>query len=134
MVKKKTHNIIESSNSKAKMLIILIWITCGYFLTLSYEYVLRAMLMKTYYEKKVDSVDDMLADDREVVIYGDGAITDIMASDPRPKVRDLARRATAYSPEFNKPRLGYEWIARGYNCIIDNIQSSVQWCHLFCLF
>ena len=134
LVKKKTHNIITSSSSKAKLLIILIWIIFGYFLTLAYESVLRAMLMKTYHEKRIDSIDDMLADDREFTIYGDGAITDMMASDPRPKVRDLARRATAYSPEFNKPRLGYEWIARGYNCIIDNIQSSVQWFHLFCLF
>ena len=114
LVKKKTHNIIESSGSKAKILIILIWITCGYFLTLSYESVLRAMLMKTYYEKKVDSIDDMLADDRELIIYGGGAITDIMASDPRPKVRDLARRATAYTPDYSQSQFGYEWIARGY--------------------
>ena len=114
LVKKRTHNIMESSGSKAKILIILIWIICGYFLTLSYESVLRAMLMKTYYEKKIDSIDDMIADDRKLIIYGDGSITGTMASDPRPKVRDLARRTTAYSSDWSQPKFGFEWIPRGY--------------------
>ena len=113
-VKKRTHNIIENSGSKAKILIILIWILCGYLLTLSYESVLRAMLMKTYYEKKIDSIDDMLADDREFVIYGESAIRQMMASDPRPKVRDLSRRTTGYGADTSQEKHGYEWIYRGY--------------------
>ena len=83
-------------------------------MTLSYESVLRAMLMKTYFEKKVDSIDDMLADERKLTIYGGGAISDMMASDPRPKVRDLAKRTTAYRSDWSKPKWGYEWIFRGY--------------------
>ena len=81
-------------------------------MTLSYESVLRAMLMKTYYEKKVDSIDDMLLDDRELLTYG-GAAINLMASDPRPKVKDLARRVTEYTPDYSQSQLGYEWIARG---------------------
>ena len=95
-------------------MIILIWILCGYLLTLSYESVLRAMLMKTYYEKKIDSIDDMLADDREFVIYGESAIRQMMASDPRPKVRDLSRRTTGYGADTSQEKHGYEWIYRGY--------------------
>ena len=69
LVKKKTHNIITSSSSKAQLLIILIWIIFGYLLTLAYESVLRAMLMKTYYENKIDGIDDMLASKRELLVY-----------------------------------------------------------------
>ena len=113
-VKKRTHNIMESSGSKAKILIILIWIICGYFLTLSYESVLRAMLMKTYYEKKIDSIDDVLASEREVLVpMGTGIWIDMMASDPRPKVRDLAKRAKTYSPDFSQQDLGLEWLIKG---------------------
>ena len=70
--------------------------------------------MKTYYEKKIDSIDDMLADDREFVIYGESAIRQMMASDPRPKVRDLSRRTTGYGADASQEKHGYEWIYRGY--------------------
>ena len=115
--KKKTHSIIESSSSKAKILIILTWIICGYVLTLSYESVLRAMLMKTYYEKKIDSIDDVLATERKVRVL-DGIWLDIMESDPRPKVRDLAKRAKTWSPELSQRDLGIEWLVKGYLLMI----------------
>ena len=115
LVKKKTHNIIGGSSSKAKILIILIWVICGYFLTLSYESVLRAMLMKTYYEKKIDTIDDVLASEREVFApMSTGIWTDMMVSDPRPKVRDLAKRTKTYSPDFSQQDLGMEWLIKGY--------------------
>ena len=119
LVKKRTHNIIGSSGSKAKILIILIWIICGYFLTLSYESVLRAMLMKTYYEKKIDSIDDALATERDVLVpMRTGIWLDMMVSDPRPKVRDLAKRAKTWSPELNQRDLGIEWLVKGYLLMI----------------
>ena len=113
LVKKKTHNIITSSSSKAKLLIILIWIIFGYLLTLGYESVLRAMLMKTYYQDKIDSIDDMLASKRELLVYRDSLLFDQMTSDPRPKVRNLAKTVTLYTVDVTKPLFGYEWIARG---------------------
>ena len=113
LVKKKTHNIITSSSSKAKLLIILIWIIFGYLLTLGYESVLRAMLMKTYYQNKIDSIDDMLASKRELLVYRDSLLYDQMTSDPRPKVRNLAKTVTLYTADVTKPMFGYEWIARG---------------------
>ena len=131
-VKKKTHNIIGSSSSKAKTLIILIWVICGYFLTLSYESVLRAMLMKTYYEKKIDSIDDVLATEREVRVVS-GIWTNIMASDPRLKVRELATRTKTFTFDISRQDLGLEWLAKGYLLMIyiNNEQSSVKWCLIF---
>ena len=84
-------------------------------MTLSYESVLRAMLMKTYYEKKIDTIDDVLASEREVFApMSTGIWTDMMASDPRPKVRDIAKRTKSYSPDFSKQDLGMEWLIKGY--------------------
>ena len=137
LVKKRTHNIIESSSSKAKIFIILIWIICGYVLILSYESVLRAMLMKTYYEKRIDSIDDVLATEREVLVpMRTGIWFDMMVSDPRPKVRDLAKRAKTWSPEFSQRDLGIEWLVKGYLLMIwiDKEQSSLMRCLIFCPF
>ena len=73
------------------------------------------MLMKTYYEKKIDSIDDVLASEREVIApMSTGIWTDIMASDPRSKVRDLAKRTKTYSPDFSQQDLGLEWLIKGY--------------------
>ena len=83
-------------------------------MTLSYESVLRAMLMKTYYEKKIDSIDDVLAADREVIIYGDGIWDDILTSDPRLEVKALARRTKTWSPDISERDLGLEWLVKGY--------------------
>ena len=78
---------------------------------------LRAMLMKTYYEKKIDSIDDVLATERKVRVL-DGIWLDIMESDPRPKVRDLARRTKRYSLDISQRDLGIEWLHKGYLLII----------------
>ena len=94
-------------------MIILIWIICGYVLTLSYESVLRAMLMKTYYEKKIDSIDDVLVTERELIINGGSLWPYLIASDPRPKVRDLARRTKSYSLDISRRDLGIEWLHKG---------------------
>ena len=69
--------------------------------------------MKTYYEKKIDSIDDVLATEREVFLLS-GTWTNIMASDPRPKARDIAKRAKTYSPDFSQRDLGLEWLVKGY--------------------
>ena len=96
-------------------MIILIWIICGYVLTLSYESVLRAILMKTYYEKKIDSIDDVLATDREVISFH--TWRDMMASDPRLKVRDLARRARPHYSDFGQQDQT-EFVGKGYVLMI----------------
>ena len=81
-------------------------------MTLSYESVLRAMLMKTYYEKKIDTIDDVLATEREVFRLAE---TKIMTSDPRTKVRELARKTKTYSQrDFSD----LEWLVQGYLLMI----------------
>ena len=76
------------------------------------------MLMKTYYEKKIDSIDDVLSTEREVVLLGEGPFTDIMASDPRLKVRDLARRTKTHSHDSSQGVYGLEWLVKGYLLMI----------------
>ena len=75
------------------------------------------MLMKTYYEKKIDSIDDVLATEREVITLN-GTWTDIMASDPRLKVRDLARRTKTFTLDISQGVYGLEWLVKGYLLMI----------------
>ena len=80
----------------------------GFFLTMSYKSVLRAMMMSVYYEKTIDTIDDMLASDRTFMVHSDSSIPGLLASDPRPKVKELEERTQFYrygtgqGPEFDQ--------------------------------
>ena len=75
----------------------------GFMLTISYKSVLLAMLMNSYYENTIDSVDDMLASDRTFMVSEDSIFPTLLASDPRMKVKELAE-----SVIFYKHGTGYE--------------------------
>ena len=84
------------SPSYARSLIVLKWMLVGFMLTISYKSVLRAMLMKIYYEKPIDSIDDMLASDRTFMVSKDGIFPALLAADPRMKVKELSERVIFY--------------------------------------
>lgn len=68
----------------------------GFLLTISYKSVLRAMLMKIYYDETIDSIDDMLKSERSLMTAGDSIVPNLIASDPREKVKKLAERVSFY--------------------------------------
>ena len=65
----------------------------GFFLTLSYKSVLRAMMMNVSYEKTIDTTDDMLASERTLMLAGDSVLPLFLESDPRAKATELAKGA-----------------------------------------
>ena len=68
----------------------------GFMLTISYKSVLRAMLMNIYYEKTIDTIDDMLASERTFMVASDSILPVLLASEPRMKVKELAERVQFY--------------------------------------
>ena len=85
---------LQKSNSKARTWIVFKWMIVGFFLTVSYKSVLRAMMMKIYYENTIDDIDDMLASDRTLIVPTDVTfIKFLFLSDPRRKVKKLRENA-----------------------------------------
>ena len=92
----------------------------GFLLTTSYKSVLRAMLMKVYYEETIDSIDDMLKSERSLMAAIDTLVPTLLASDPREKVKELAKRVSFYKFESGR-HSDRKHIYDGYNlrdCII----------------
>ena len=86
-------------------------------LNISYQSVLRDMLMKIHYEKTVEGIDDMLASKRGLLMWNGHGTHDRTASDPRQRVRDLARKSILYNgsadiTQAGQPK-GIEWVAKG---------------------
>ena len=71
----------------------------GFLLTTSYKSVLLAMMTNIYYEKTIDTIDDMLSSERTVSVWvtNDTKIPYHMALDPRMKVQELAKRVVLYN-------------------------------------
>ena len=84
------------SSSNARSLIVFKWMVVGFLLTISYKSVLRAMLMKAFYEETIDSIDDMLKSERSFMTAIDTIVPTLLASDPREKVKKLAERANFF--------------------------------------
>ena len=114
------HNKVYTSKrsaSKARAWVFLSWIIVGFFLNISYQSVLRDMLMKTNYEKTIDSSDDMMASEKRLLIWRGSSMYDRMASDPRLKIRDLVKRCILYNAKADPTQAGrpsgIEWVAKG---------------------
>ena len=90
------HDIFKRSSSKAISLIVFKWMIVGFLLTITYKSVLRAMMMKTYHEDTIDTIDDMLDSTRKFMVQSDNLLPTLLASDPRLKVKELASRVHFY--------------------------------------
>ena len=87
---------IKRSTSYARSLIVFKWMIVGFMLTISYKSVLRAMMMNIYYEKTIDTIDDVLASERTFMVLSDSILPFLLATDPRMKVQELAERVIFY--------------------------------------
>ena len=54
------------------------------------------MLMNVYYENTIDSIYDMLESDKTLRVASDTYIKDLLLSDPRIEVKQLAKRVVYF--------------------------------------
>ena len=69
----------------------------GFLLTISYKSVLRAMMMRIYHEKTIDTLDDLLASGKTLLVPRDSILGVLLPSDPRMKVKMLTEKVEYYN-------------------------------------
>ena len=107
--------ISQNQCSKSRKFLVFWWLLIGYMLTTSYSSVLRAMLMNTYYEEKIDQIDDMLewsGSGHRVKVAGDTAIPQLLASDPRENVMELMETMVDFYNFTDQGRIP-DWVEKG---------------------
>ena len=83
--------------ARSRSLLVLKWTVLGFVLTIGYKSVLRAIMMKTEYDDTIDTIDDMLKSDQQLMLPSDIAvIVELVVSDPRKQVQTLAGNAEYY--------------------------------------
>lgn len=106
----------EKKGSNARKLLVLKWTLVGFFLAISYKSVLRALLMKVEYENKIDTIDEMLESQRTLMVLDDTSIKHLMQTDPREKIKMMAKDAQFYKfyKKNSTKKISQEWVIEGY--------------------
>ena len=73
--------------ARARELLVLKWLTFGYILTISYKSVLLSTLIHINYENPIDSIEDALQSQKQIVSSSDF----VLSRDKRTKVKELAK-------------------------------------------
>ena len=84
------------------------WMVVGFFFSLSYKSVLRAMMIKVEYEKTMDTIDDMLQS--EIPIMMENVFSPLLETDPRKKVKALSDKIEWYDYVAGT---AHDWINKG---------------------
>ena len=83
--------------ARSRSLLVLKWTVLGFVLTIGYKSVLRAIMMKTEYDDTIDTIDDMLKSDKQLILPSDIALlSDLVKYDPRKQVQALYENAEFY--------------------------------------
>ena len=88
--------IARRSCSKARKLLVMKWMVVGFFFSISYKSVLRAMMIKVEYEKTIDTIDDMLQSEMPLMIASDTQLPRLLETDPRKKIKELSEKVEWY--------------------------------------
>ena len=94
----------------ARQLLVMKWSLIGFLLAISYKSVLRTLLMNIEYEDTIDTIDDMLLSGRTFLLARDTPLKYILDTDPREKVKLLAKDAKFYEYGSGTP---LDWVFQG---------------------
>ena len=101
--------VSRTTQSRARVMIVSIWILAAFVLTISYKSVLRARMMTIEYDKTIDTIEDVLTSEMSAVIAVDTSMKYLLELDPREKVQELAKKVVGYKMGQGKP----DWVSKG---------------------
>ena len=101
----------ERKCSHGRQFLTLKFLVVGVLIASSYKSVLRASLMKVEYESTIDTLDDLLESGRTFLVPKDTPLGLMYATDPREKVKMLAKQTLLFEYGRKTP----EHLVKGYS-------------------
>ena len=88
----QTYNYItKTTHSRARLLLVGTWLLSCFLLTNSYKSVLRSMMMTTEYDQTIDTLDDLLLSEMQIMLPADTGMKGLWETDPRESVQKLSK-------------------------------------------
>ena len=92
--------------TRAREMLVLMWLIFGYILTISYKSVLRSNLIHIEYENPIDSIEDALQSQKQIFAASDLGFS----RDQRTRVQELKKRIKRYDLIHGQAPL---WVMEG---------------------
>ena len=83
--------------SKARQVLLIMWLFSAYIITISYKEVLIANLVNVGYEETIDNFDDVLKSGKPLCVPENTLIPNLLFNDPRESVRPLLDNLVYYN-------------------------------------
>ena len=83
--------------SKARQVLLIVWLFSAFTLTISYKEVLIANLVSVGYEDIIDNFDDVHAFDKPVGVIENSLMPKLLFNDPRKSVKQLLKNLVYYN-------------------------------------
>ena len=95
--------------SKARQLLLIIWLFAAFSLTLSYKEVLIANLVNVGYEETIDDLDDLVRSNIPLALPINTLLPKLVSYDPRESARKLSKNIVHYKFTIPLPK----WVQDG---------------------
>ena len=89
-------------SSRAPKMLVLMWLIFCFIMSHSYRSLLRANMIKVDYKPAIDTIDDVLQSKIKVTTCGDCNMPEKLKTDPRPKVKELAKQFEFFQSVYGK--------------------------------
>ena len=103
------HYMHNGKFSKARQLLLIIWLFAAFSLTLSYKEVLIANLVDVGYEDTIDDMDDLVRSDIPLALPVNTLLPKLVSYDPRESARKLSENIVHYKFTIPLPK----WVQDG---------------------
>ena len=98
------HYMHNGEFSKARQLLLIIWLFAAFSLTLSYKEVLIANLVDVGYEDTIDDMDDLVRSDIPLALPVNTLLPKLVSYDPRESARKLSYNIVPYNFSVPLPK------------------------------
>ena len=98
------HYMHNGKFSKARQLLLIIWLFAAFSLTLSYKEVLIANLVDVGYEDTIDDMDDLVRSDIPLALPVNTLLPKLVSYDPRDSARKLSHNIVPYNFSVPLPK------------------------------
>ena len=82
---------LRSLHLASRFVLILGWMMISFLLTISYKSVLLSNLISPSYESTIETVEDLLKTEKQILMLGNTRTSIRLKTDPRAKVRELKK-------------------------------------------
>ena len=96
--------------SRARLVLVLMWMIVGVFLTMSYKAVLRSMMMKNDYEETIETLEDLLQSDMKLLVPGDTILRQFVEGDPREVFEKLRKKERVVYFLLGSTTIPKQWV------------------------